>query len=1805
MSDIDKSEDKVKKSVKVTCDVNKLELRIAQLKKQKTAAKSALTKAQNTMLSLIDGEHLPTKKAVRDEIDKVSSLQDKVVSFLYELSKAYDQGNDCDQAKKTSKEIDDVLEVSDETIQTARIHLSGRSDESSSTSLRSGMSRLFRTNDTKKHITVTHEATGVNESNKQGVPYVDQRDDAWKGINTASQDDRIGDDMRTKLKRVSIPVFHGNIKEYESWKTAFIACVDKANATNEYKLLQLKQYLAGEASEVISRLGHTAAADDVALERLERKYGGKRRQIALKMEEVYNFRPIRPGNAKDLENFADLLDITVVSLREADKIEELGDGCLYSQLMRKMTGSMITNYQRWLFEIQRQESVECLREWVLKESEFQTVASEVKLGITEKPKEKEHRYSQKSGSFFGRPQVQFCNFCHEKGHQIGICKRFRELDIQNRWTKAKELKLCFRCLGTRHVGKLCRTNIPCGIEGCRSTHNRLLHDSNWVKSQTRNYGNSSNNSENCKTENKQTTTMSSTTNGYYVSSLRTVPVILKNGSRRIKVNALLDDASTQTYINEDVVSELGVHGQRQTVSVNVLNSKQETFNSMTVEVGLESVDGSVDINISALTTTKVTGMMKVIDWQKHARDWKHLHDIEFPKLSSRPIVDILIGMDYLELHCSQTDVCGQPGDPIARLTPLGWTCIGKVHDPGTDNRQLTDSFFIHGGKTTSDDKELEALVDRFWEVESISVYKPVLTRDEEMAVNAVKESLTHDSQRYTVGVPWKEGSKLPESNYDIAFNRLKQIEKKLTKDVTIQTAYEDVITQYEKKGYIRKVPEKEIKTKKSWYLPHFPVVRPERNTTKVRMVFDASAKCDSVSLNDVVQQGPKLQNNLVEILLRFRKHPIAIICDIAEMYLQIQIPKHDQPFFRFLWRSMNTEKEPDVYEFSRVVFGMNCSPFLAQYVTQEHAKSCENHLPLAAETVAKSTYMDDTMDSVETEDKALQLYDQINELWTTAGMHARKWVSNSVKVLECIPVADRLSEINIQMSELPSVKALGLLWNAENDKFQFCYKVTNGHFNVSKRAFLREIAKIFDPLGLLAPFTIRAKIILQQVWLSGVGWDDKMSPDLEEKVLQWYMELADLKSLRFPRWIEFSSEMIEFSSEIAIPCLHVFVDASQDAFGAVIYLVSGHGERIVSQLVASKSHVAPIKAVSVPRLELMAAVLGVKLLLIVAKGLEMSVHDAKLWSDSMNVLWWIKNHSRSFKPFVANRVGYIQEMTKPCQWMHVPTKLNAADILTKGSKPETLGTTAWHHGPEFLAHDESQWPEQKNDFEKSKRVASKSKLIGLQPFLDETGVMRLNGRLRFADVFSWEARFPIIIPRKSWVTKLIVKHHHEKCLHMGTNTTPASLSSKFWIVSSREEIREWENECAWCKKQKAKPAEQLMGSLPKSRVVSSMRAFVQTGVDFAGPFLTVQGRGKSRHKRYLCLFTCLATRAVHLEIAYGLDTNSFLNALFRMAHRRGWPKEMVSDNGTNFVGAVKELKQLVKSLDSDTMKSKLSNRGIVWRFNPPNAPHFGGIFESMIKSAKRAIYVILGSSDVTDEELMTAFTGVEALLNSRPLTYQSAHVQDNVPLTPNHFLHGQLGGDFAPEIDSTSYAPQKRWRRIQELIRHVWRRWMREWLPTLNVRKKWVTPSRDFKVDDVVILVSQDNPRGTWPLGRVVKTYPGKDGHVRVVEVQVGQSRFTRPVTKTTLAAAFWTFYNLEGRSSFMFPSKLLLQSKRDSRIDLTRRCIASVVNRWCMLEMRADVMIADLLTYVTDVWPHGKCGFYLDTQDSDSSFRE
>ena len=1056
----------------------------------------------------------------------------------------------------------------------------------------------------------------------------------------------------------------------------------------------------------------------------------------------------------------------------------------------------------------------------------------------------------------------------------------------------------------------------------------------------------------------------------------------------------------------------------------------------------------------------------------------------------------------------------------------------------------------------------------------------------------VTASLTRNEGRYSVGIPWEEGEPKLENNYDVALERLKSQEKILRrKGSEAMQAYDKIILEYERKGYVKKV--RTNNDKNQWFLPHFAVIKEDRTTTKTRMVFDAAAKNRGKSLNDAIHPGPKLQKDLLTVLIRFRRAPVALSGDISEMFLQVGLREEDRRYHRFLWRSFDASQEPSVYEFQSLVFGNTASPFCAQFVIQNHAEMKAADYPKAADTVNNSMYVDDVLDSLETPQEAIELRRQLSEMLNAAHFHLRKWSSNDRSVLEDVPTEDRQPDIEIREDGRPTgkLKTLGVTWRSENDVFTFNVQPPVHKESATKREVLSSISTLFDPLQLLSPFTIRAKILMQDLWSAGLDWDDTLSKSLFDRWQHWADELQRLSTFEIPRCLRKPSPD---ENE-----LHMFSDASKEAYAACGYLVCRYEDSTAtSVLIASKCRVAPIKVISIPRLELMGAVISTRLASTILRSI--AVSKVVFWTDSTNVLYWVKNQSRNFKTFVANRIGEIQKTTNPEQWRHVPGELNPADLATRGiSASELAKSKVWKEGPEFLLGSETVWPARLTRVEKTqgyvaeerknerthvalisdenglnprnfssfyhlvrltawvRRFASNCRqkeanlrlltanftvdevkqaeifwfkraqiesfqddvrqkcLQNLNPMKDEDGLLRIDGRLRHAEL-PYESKHPVILPKEHPITKLVVQSVHEKLGHgTGVEHTLCELRSRFWVIKGRRLVREVLHHCQACKRRfNAKPVGQMVAPLPRQRVTSSMKAFDHVGVDYGGPYLTKQGRGKTRAKRYLCLFTCLVTRAVHLEMAYSLDTNSFINAFARMVSRRGTPSYVISDNGTNYVAGERELRELVQKLNQEKIireSSRLSQ--IEWHFNPPAGPHFAGVYEVMIKSAKKAIRSILGDAEVSDEELHTAICGAERLLNSRPITYVSSDATDLCPLTPDHFIHGQLGGKFAAEAgDEETLDVRKRWHRVQQLINQVWKRWRKELLPTLNRRKKWFHPERSVKEGDVVLMIEPNANRCGWPLGRILETYPGDDGLVRVVRLKARGNEYLRPV---------------------------------------------------------------------------------------------
>ena len=416
---------------------------------------------------------------------------------------------------------------------------------------------------------------------------------------------------------------------------------------------------------------------------------------------------------------------------------------------------------------------------------------------------------------------------------------------------------------------------------------------------------------------------------------------------------------------------------------------------------------------------------------------------------------------------------------------------------------------------------------------------------------------------------------------------------------------------------------------------------------------------------------------------------------------------------------------------------------------------------------------------------------------------------------------------------------------------------------------------------------------------------------------------------------------------------------------------------------------------------------------------------------------------------------------------------------------------------------------------KSKPVPAASEVCQLSPVLDIHGVMRVGGRL-VNGKFSEDSKHPIILHHRSALAKLIVMDLHCQLAHSSADRVINDLRHRYYVLRIGVVVRSVLNRCVRCKRLFSRPQPPLMAALPASRLRSHLPPFHSVGIDYFGPLTVIMFRRQV--KRYGVLFTCLTTRANHIEIAHSLDTDSFLMAFWRFANRRGFPSEVFSDNGTNLTAGETVLREGIQRLNSERIGTRLALREIRWHFSPPAAPHFGGVWERIIQSAKSALRIVLEGRTVNDEVLLTAMSCVENLLNGRPLTHVSVEPDAEEALTPNHFVLGRANPTHPADVFEENEKPSaKSWRNGQIIATHFWNRWLREYIPHLIERRKWLKNRRNLQVNDMVLVVDPRNRRGEWPLGRIMETFPAPDGVVRVVRVRTATGEVTRPVTKLCL----------------------------------------------------------------------------------------
>ena len=621
-----------------------MDSRIENLKQEIVKCKLAFTSQKNrVMYELCDDSS--DVASVQEAVEMMLDAQELVVKAMLELSKIYNETQDSAQLKTISEDMEQIYIESHQVQDTACKSVQSVCADKEVGILHHGL----KTKGSHDTVNMTSNMQDEIERLRGMISVLERKLEYSSSINEESACfQNVGKDLWNQLEKVSIPVFSGDKGTYEGWRATFSACVDEAPVSAVYKLLQLKKYLSGEPLKLVERLGHSERAYETAKEKLNRKYGGKRRQSAMYLQQLKNFESLKDGDSKSFEAFADLLETAVFTLKENSRFEELGNGTLYTTLLEKLSDKQMVEFLRWSEEKEIEESVESLSKWSLRESEFHVISAETRHGLIGTVQKTYFAKQQKTSSQECQKTVVMCGVCKEE-HFTKDCQVFLVMSCSERWDAARACGLCFRCLGSRHIGRECKQGTQCGIQGCCSSHHMLLHRYKDVSAQK---------------ENEKS-----------VYSFRTVPVILKNEGVEIKVNALLDDASTKTYINADVAHRLGLTGYQETVNVHVLNGGMAKIESASVTVGLQSLDHHINRYIMAYTADSVTGDTQVIDWQHEAKRWPHLKDIHFDEVSERAGVDILIGLDHPDLHFSCCDIRGRRGEPTARKTPLGWTCV--------------------------------------------------------------------------------------------------------------------------------------------------------------------------------------------------------------------------------------------------------------------------------------------------------------------------------------------------------------------------------------------------------------------------------------------------------------------------------------------------------------------------------------------------------------------------------------------------------------------------------------------------------------------------------------------------------------------------------------------------------------------------------------------------------------------------------------------------------------------------------------------------------------------------------------------------------------------------------------------------------------------------------------------------------------------------------------------------------------------------------------------------------------------------
>ena len=1648
-----------------------------------------------------------------------------------------------------------------------------------------------------------------------------------------------------KLKYIDIPSFSGKTEDWMPFKRLFFKAVhENESLDDDTRLTYLVQAMLDPRvkSEYSERLDEPGAYKKI-LKELEEEHDKPRWMHRRYCESMKNL----STNPHTREGMKALISQINVILNGFIRLK--GEDCRY--ILTSMTEAVLDPQLRALWN-QRTDSrkttppIEDLLQFIKDQSdqiEDESVSTASRPTYDKKarghqtPKFRGSTHSvvspvpvvkgsQQKQVYQSSPRTPFtsstatCTLC-QGGNNLFYCPTFEGYTVQQRKDHVMNFKLCLNCLKANHVAHDCRSTYRCKAKDCGRRHNTLLHDDKPAAPTQQ------------PASHQATAAVHSEDEEEKSCLLMTVMVNLTGPTGKvITVRAMLDSGSTLSIISTRLMKFLSLERTGKTVAISGIKSKSSQQGHPLSQLTISS-----DYKKGWSRNIRVAGLDEVIrqlplQSATSVRKLEHIKNLVLAddQFDQPGKIEVLLGQNVWRHVVLEGKIKGsRDSHPEAWQTVFGWTVLGN-YTPG--NQRNSQQVITHTIASTEDKQVSDTLLTRFWRIEEPSVYETALSPEEIKIENHYQQTHTYDAKkkRYTVRLPMSdERSELGESRTQ-ALNRAKANEQSLIKKGKL-AQFQEVLQEYVDLGHAVPVG-KDQHPAQVYFMPIHAVFKDSSTTTKLRAVFDASAKTtNKKSLNDLLAVGPTLHPTIDQILLRFRGYAIALSSDISKMYREVLLHPEDRPLHQFIWRS-NQAEDWQEYQMSRVTFGVTVSPYLAVKTLQQAAEDFGEDCPEAQWHLKNSFYVDDLMGGAATPKEALHLYEKLLDILSQASFHLRKWRSNSTDVLKKIPkelqeILPTQDLVDLQSASYP--KALGVAWDSRADTM-FTHINLPTSYASTKRGIVSDIARTFDVLGWLSPAILPMKLLYRDLWKEKLDWDSEVQEEHKHRHRIWRDELPILSEVRLPR------HYFRHQQPVSVE-LHGFADASNEAYAAVIYVRATYPSGSPSsEIVISKSKVTPPESRTIPQLELCCANLLAKLMTTTRQNLDVPLERVYAYSDSTIVLAWLDGQSKRYCIFSANRIASTVALVPTTCWRHVPTHQNPADVASRGiSATELRNHHLWWHGPPWLTTQPVVFPIQPSEallqklqeveakpekatvlavvaedciedkFESYRKLlrvfcwirrwmcfsdcnrrksedltvaesqeatqflisrsqhrsfseeikmltkdppqelSRRSKILVLRPRVD-TKLLKIGGRFNQTNYPSHQKN-PIILSAKDCLTKLLFRHYHQQLGHCGPSTLLTHAANIYHVVGGRTLARSICTKCVVCRKASAKASSQLLGQLPPARVEPNY-IFLHTGMDFAGPFIIKRGhtRRPVKIEAHLAIFVCFITRAVHLELVSDQTTQAFLAALDRFIDRRGLPLHLYSNNGANYTGAKNQLSQFYEFVNSKECQNAVQSYSfdyeITWHNSPQRAPHFGGLWEAAVKSSKYHLKRIVGQKLLTFEELSTICCNVESFLNSRPLGPVTSHDIDGLcPLTPSHFLIGRAARAYPKTRITHTPTTLQRWEICKKASQDFWDRWSQEYLQQLQKATKWHKHTRNYEIGDLVMLTDGNAFQCQWTMAKVINVYPGKDGLVRAVDVQIERkvipancnskellardittktSIFRRPVTRLALLLA-------------------------------------------------------------------------------------